>query len=111
MYEEPKTVGVAAVLKRFQNFWYHKKAAVIIFIVALFAITVMVAQCASREKYEANILLAVGLDLGVITEQDLKNAIDEIFDGTGTKPGLRVFYYVKSVTLDDEKLESGVTFG
>ena len=108
MYNEEKTYrdGIAGIIQRISNFWYHNKSALIISIVGLFVLAVILYQCTSRIPPDADVMYAGPLDLGVINQRQLQEAFDEILgvdlNGDGRiHVGLTVFYYVRSVLISE----------
>ena len=61
MAPEPKPSEVAVMPKTFsqklKNFWYHYKWHTLISLFLCFVLVIGVAQCASREKYDAKVVL------------------------------------------------------
>ena len=64
--------------RRFDNFWYHYKFALIIGIIILIFVIFCIAQCSSRIQGDANIGYIGAMEIDTETYEELQLALDEI---------------------------------
>jgi len=107
---EQKEIGdVLFDLKRkFDNFWYHHKAKVIISAIFLTFIIICIVQCATKTKGDVNIAYIGAAEINPAQYDSLQTALIEIFgrdlDGDGKiQVEFTRFLYMTSVQAEDAR--------
>jgi len=108
--DEKKEVGdyLFAWKRKFDNFWYHYKFAVLIGVAVLAFVIFCVVQCASRVKGDVTIAYIGGQSFDSEMYEDLQRALNEMlgedYNGDGKiHAEFTQFIYMTEIQLENER--------